>query len=97
MTIPPNESGAARGSARLLSAAMHKAATLARKHREAMDELVPLLLDRYGILPNDVDCDSFIDATGYGHGGITVKELDDEMKKLGYPPNTKNISSEGAE
>lgn len=40
-----------------------------------------------GILPNDVDCDSFIESTDYGHGGMTVKELDAEMEDRGYPPN----------
>lgn len=74
-------------SARALSEAIRKAATLARKHREAIDAMAPLLRQRYGTIPNDVDCDSFIDATDYGHGGMTVKELDTEMAARGYPPN----------
>ena len=83
----PADSPAAHGSARLLSAAIRKAATLARKHREAVDSMAPLLRERYGLLPNDVDCDPFIDATDYGHGGITVTELDTMMADAGYPPN----------
>ena len=74
-------------SARALSAAIRKAATLARKHREAIDAMAPLLMQRYGMIPNDVDCDSFIDSTDYGHGGMTVKELDAAMADRGYPPN----------
>lgn len=50
--------------------------------------MAPLLMSRYGIMPNDVDCDSFIDATDYGHGGMTLEELDAEMTQRGYPPNS---------
>lgn len=71
-----------------LSAILRRASRLAREHREAVDEMNPILIERYGIAPNDVDCDSFIDATEYGHGGITVEELDAEMTDRGYPPNT---------
>lgn len=82
-------------SARALSAAIRKAATLAKKHRDAIDAMAPLLMRRYGVMPNDVDCDSFIEATNYGHGGMTVQQLDAEMAARGYPPNTESCHLRG--
>ncbi len=77
-------------SGRVLSQAIRKASTLARKHREAIDAMAHLLVARYGCLPNDVDCDSFIEATDYGHGGMSLADLDAEMTQRGYPPRRED-------
>lgn len=67
--------------------ALAKACKLAQAHREAEAALAKLLHERYGIYPNDIDCDPFIDAVDYGLGPITLESLDEMMIEAGYPPN----------
>lgn len=73
---------------RIVRRLLNQTCKAAKKHRDLEQELSDALLDRYGIIPNDVDCDSYIDAADYGACHITLAQLDEEMTERGYPPNT---------
>lgn len=81
----------ARRDQRLVGRALAKACRLAKQHREMNDVVAEMMIERYGIEPGNVDCDAFIECVDYGHGQITLKELDGHMTERGFPPNDSGL------
>lgn len=63
---------------------------LACQAEETRQRLDPLIEERYGIHPGEIDCDPAIDALDYGiYPGFTLADLDREMAACGWPAKEK--------
>lgn len=70
---------------------IRRKAKLAAENLDLANELGPLLKERYGVEPGDVDCDPVIDAIDYGAvRGCSLAYVDHHMTDCGYPPRVAN-------
>lgn len=72
--------------AKLTTALLQRAASLASQALKVQGELSEAFTERYGATYSDVDCDSLIDILDYGGGHVTLKIADEEMARCGKPP-----------
>lgn len=62
-------------------AALHSCSDLARRHAAKRLQVADEFKRRYGTDPSDIDADEIIDSIDYGHGLITLAEVDRIMRK----------------
>lgn len=73
-----------------LNRLIHRKANTAWKMTLIRAELDPLIEERYGIHPSEIDCDPAIDALDYGTTpDYSLAQLDADMTERGHPPKSK--------
>lgn len=64
-------------------------ANCASRNMDLATKLGPLLKERYGVEPGEVDCDAVIDAIDYGAmAGCSLAYVDQHMAACGHPAKT---------
>ena len=62
-----------------------KVSDLARKFQHQIQELADLFTERYGATHSDINREDLVDVFEYGHGSMTLEEIDDVMLQEGVP------------